>query len=72
MNICLLQSSDIDTRNIDRSFTSEPIRLGSISASSPDPRSASVVQANALFQGFSYVRPDSVLDTDSEGEQPER
>ncbi|XP_018017499.1 serine/threonine-protein kinase Sgk2 [Hyalella azteca] len=61
-------TSDTDTRNIDPSFTREPVQLGSIGSPAPELRASAKLadvninnnfnNKNNPFKGFSYARPD--------------
>ncbi|KAF2357236.1 Protein kinase domain [Trinorchestia longiramus] len=62
-------TSDTDTRNIDPSFTREPVRLGSVCP--PHQQDKTTAGEHNPFKGFSYARPMSDS-SDEADEEPDR
>ena len=70
------QTSDIDTSNVDPSFTKEPVRMSSISPTNSVPvTGGSDGQEEGAFKGFSYSRPltdSSSSEAEDTDEAPDR
>ena len=57
--LCVFQSGNLDLRHFDPEFVREPVpaSVGRSGGSSCKLVSASVMEADAVFEGFSYVPP---------------